>query len=316
MVTTNYLEDLKRSQQDEFEIVWYEENLDDGMIELLNTNPEHAMSWWYDAFDNKLWYILPWQLILIWWVTWSWKSTFANQVWQNISNQWLKVGKFTLEDRHQDKKKQELYYELWKVRKKQWLKNYPMNLFMINWIEMDELQLQQARDNLVKKNKNILEIKKNSEKRINIDKLEWLVQQLVKQGCKLVIIDHLNEFELTWDKDRNDLKIEEVMYKLKDIWRRYNIAIILIAHYKKLWKDTKPNDESFKDSIAIAQVANKVIHLYRDKLEEDWITEVIITKNRDNPRWTWTLELNYDYDLWTYTNIKSKRQIEKESNYF
>ena len=181
---------------------------------------------------------------------------------------------------------------------------------------MDELQLQQAKDNLVKKNKNILEIKKNSEKRINIDKLEWLVQQLVKQDCKLVIIDHLNEFELTWDKDRNDLKIEEVMYKLKDIWRRYNIAIILIAHYKKLWKDAKPNDESFKDSIAIAQVANKVIHLYRDKLEEDWITEVIITKNRDNPRWTWTLELNYDYDLWTYTNIKSKRQIEKESNFF
>ena len=316
MVTTNYLEDLKKSQETEFEIVWYEENLDDWMIELLNTNPENAMSWWYDAFDNKLWYILPWQLILIWWVTWSWKSTFANQVWQNISNQWIKVGKFTLEDRHQDKKKQELYYELWKVRKKQWLKNYPMNLFMINWIEMDEIQLQQAKENLVKKNKNILEIKKNSEKRINIDKLELLVQQLVKQDCKLVIIDHLNEFELTWDKDRNDLKIEEVMYKLKDIWRRYNIAIILIAHYKKLWKDAKPNDESFKDSIAIAQVANKVIHLYRDKLEEDWITEVIITKNRDNPRWTWTLELNYDYDLWTYTNIKSKRQIERESNFF
>jgi replicative DNA helicase len=104
------------------------------------------------------------------------------------------------------------------------------------------------------------------------------------------------------------------MYKLKDIWRRYNIAIILIAHYKKLGKDNKPNDESFKDSMAITHVANKVIHLYRDKLNEDWFTDVIITKNRENPYWTWVLELNFDKDDWEYTNIKSKKQLDRETN--
>ena len=314
---TTYLEDLTKESESDFEIVSYEENLDEWIIELMNTKPEDAMSWWYESFDNKLWYILPWQLILVWWVTWSWKSTLTNQICQNISNQWIKVWKFTLEDRHQDRKKQELYYEVWKIRKKTWYKNYPMNEFMINNCEVDETVLETAKKNLIRKNKNILEIKKNTEKRLNIDRLEFLVKDLVEMWAKLVVIDHLNEFELTWDKDRNDLKIEEVMYKLKDIWRRYNIAIILIAHYKKLWKDTKPNDESFKDSIAIAQVANKVIHIYRDKLAwEEWITEVIITKNRDNPRWTWVLELNYDADTNTYTNIKSKRQMEKESNLF
>ena len=317
MVVTTYLEDVAKESELDFEIVSYEENLDDWIMELMNTKPEDAMSWWYEAFDNKLWYILPWQLILIWWITWSGKSTLTNQICQNISNQWVKVWKFTLEDRHQDKKKQEIYYEVWKIRKKMWYKNYPMNEFMINNCDVDEAVLDQAKKNLIRKNKNILEIKKNTEKRINIDKLEILVKDLVDMWAKLVVIDHLNEFELTWDKDRNDLKIEEVMYKLKDIWRRYNIAIILIAHYKKLWKDTKPNDESFKDSIAIAQVANKVIHIYRDKLAwEDWITEVIITKNRDNPRWTWTLELNYDADINSYTNIKSKRQLEKEGSFF
>jgi len=317
MATTTYLEDLEKESELDFEIVSYQENLDDGLLELMNTRPEDAMSWGYEAFDNKLWYILPWQLILVWWVTGSWKSTLTNQVCQNISNQWIKVWKFTLEDRHQDRKKQELYYEVWRIRKKMWYKNYPMNEFMINNCNIDESILDQAKKNLIRKNKNILEIKKNTEKRINIDKLEILVKDLVGMWSKLVVIDHLNEFELTWDKDRNDLKIEEVMYKLKDIWRRYNIAIILIAHYKKLWKDAKPNDESFKDSIAIAQVANKVIHIYRDKLAwEDWITEVIITKNRDNPRGTWTLELNYDADTNAYTNIKSKRQLEKESNLF
>ena len=310
----NYLEKTKQESQLDFEIVNYSENLDDWLVELLETNPEMAMSWWYAAFDNKLWYILPWQLIVLGWVTWSWKTTFANQVWQNISNQWIKVGKFVLEDRHQDKKKIELYYEIGKIRKKQWLKNYPINEFMINWVWVDENELHKAKENLLRKNKNILEIKKNSEKRINIDKLEFLVKDLVWQWCKLVIVDHLNEFELTGDKDRNDLKVEETMYKLKDIWRRYNIAIILIAHYKKLGKDNKPNDESFKDSMAITHVANKVIHLYRDKLNEDWFTDVIITKNRENPYWTWVLELNFDKDDWEYTNIKSKKQLDRETN--
>ena len=317
MAVTTYLEEVTKESQQDFEIVSYQENLDDGLLELMNTKPEDAMSWGYEAFDNKLGYILPWQLILVWWVTWAGKSTFTNQICQNISNQWIKVWKFTLEDRHQDRKKQELYYEVWRVRKKMWYKNYPMNEFMINNCNIDETILDQAKKNLIRKNKNILEIKKNTESRINIDKLEFLVKDLVEMWAKLVVIDHLNEFELTWDKDRNDLKIEEVMYKLKDIWRRYNIAIILIAHYKKLWKDTKPNDESFKDSIAIAQVANKVIHIYRDKLAwEDWTTEVIITKNRDNPRWTWVLELNYDADINAYTNIQSKRQLEKEGSFF
>lgn len=308
----NYLDKVKKESTLDFEIVSYEENLDDGLIELLETNPEEAMSWWYDAFDNKLWFILPWQLIILWWVTGTGKSTFANQVAQNISNQWIKVWKFTLEDRHQDRKKQELYYEIGRIRKQMWLKNYPMNLFMINAFDIDENILVRAKENLLRKNKNILEIKKNTEKRINIDRLEFLIKDLIEEWCKLVVIDHLNEFELTWDRERNDLKVEDVMYKIKDIWRRYNIAIILIAHYKKLGKDTKPNDESFKDSIAITQVANKVIHLYRDKLNEDWITDVIITKNRDNPLWTWTLELNYDKETWTYTNIKSKRQLDRE----
>ena len=93
-------------------------------------------------------------------ITWNtWKSTFANQVAQNIYNQWIKVWKFTLEDRHQDRKKQELYYEIGRIRKQMLLKNYPMNLFMINACEVDEKVLLRAKENLLRKNKNILDYK-------------------------------------------------------------------------------------------------------------------------------------------------------------
>lgn len=312
----SYLKNVKEESKLDFEITSYAESLDEWIVELLDTDPEMAMSWWYEAFDNKLWYILPWQLILVWWVTGTGKSSFVNQICQNISNQWLLVGKFVLEDRFQDRKKEEVYFELGKIRKKNWMKNYPMNEFMINAVNVDQNLLQTAKENLLRKNKNILEIKKNIEDRINIDRLEILVKQLVEKWCKLISIDHLDEFELTWDASRDDLKIKQVMYKIKDIGRRYWIAIILVAHYKKLGKDTKPDDESFSWWNAIAQVANKVIHLYRNKLDENWITDVIITKNRWTAQWTWTLELNYDWEIWSYTNIKSKKQIDKESKLF
>jgi hypothetical protein len=58
MVTTTYLEDLSKESELDFEIVSYEENLDDWIVELVSTNPEKAMSWGYEAFDNKLLYIL------------------------------------------------------------------------------------------------------------------------------------------------------------------------------------------------------------------------------------------------------------------
>jgi hypothetical protein len=59
------------------------------------------------------------------------------------------------------------------------MKNYPMNEFMINAVNVDQNLLQTAKENLLIKNKNILEIKKNIEDRINIDRLEILVKQLV-----------------------------------------------------------------------------------------------------------------------------------------
>ena len=90
---------------------------------------------------------------------------------------------------------------------------------MINWCNVDENLLQQAKVSLNKKNKNILEIKKNTEKRINIDRLEFLVQELVNKWAKLVVIDHLNEFELTWDKDRNDLTTKLININLD--WQFY-----------------------------------------------------------------------------------------------
>jgi len=299
----------------DYEIRSYQSLLDEWLDELLNTDPTKAISWWYKELDNKLWYILWWELVVVWWLTWSWKSTFVNNISNNVSRQWFKVGRFTLEDRQQSKRKEELYYAVWKARKRKWLTNYPKYKFMINDIDNQaqlKIELTEAKWNLLSDNKNIYDVVNNTTWVMHISKMEALIQDFVNKWVNVIIIDHLHYFKFDVDKkDRKDEMLEQIMQQINSFCRVYNIFIMLVAHYKKIWW-ARPDDESFKDAVAIAQVPNKIIHVHRDKMKEDALTELIITKNRE---WfTWVLELNYDTDTWVYTNIKSDMQIKREWN--
>lgn len=300
------------TKQPEFDIITYAETLEEWIIELEKTNPKECITWGYDSLDNKLWYILAWQLIVLGGTTWSGKTSFSSEIAKNISKQGNKVLKFTLEDRLQDKKKQELYYEIARIRRQSGKQAYPYNDFISNNLQtwLLKWEIDKAKENLRKENKNIYEIKREDEKQIDLVNLEKIIKKWINIWCKLVVLDHLQEFKVEWNQDRHDLKIEEMMYTIKNIARKYNIAIILIAHFKKV--EWKPTENSFKDSVAITQVANKVLLLYRDKLNPDSLTELLVVKNRERPDWTWVIEMNFDKDNLRYKWIKSKKQIELE----
>ncbi|MBT4080081.1 MAG: hypothetical protein HOE82_05655 [Gammaproteobacteria bacterium] len=80
------------------------------------------------------------------------------------------------------------------------------------------------------------------------------------------MIDHLHYVKFE-KNERHDLAIENFMHQLNDLLRKYKVACILVSHYRKLQKDEDPDNNSFKDGAAIAQVANKVIHISNDKDE-------------------------------------------------
>ena len=54
------------------------------------------------------------------------------------------------------------------------------------------------------------------------------------------------------------------MHLLNEIARKYNIAVILVAHYRKGSDNYNPDPDEFKDGSAIKHVANVIIQITRD----------------------------------------------------
>lgn len=112
-----------------------------------------------------------------------------------------------------------------------------------------------------------------------------MIKEAAKAGSKIIALDHLHYFDMSENvaSDRHDLVIKDIMHRINNLARELNITILLVAHYKKIPFGQKPSLNDFSGSISIAQVANGIIHIYRDKSDalEPNKTEFIIDKNRD-----------------------------------
>jgi hypothetical protein len=53
------------------------------------------------------------------------------------------------------------------------------------------------------------------------------------------------------------------MHDINEVARTFNVAIFILAHYRKL-NNSEPTNDAFKDASAIKQVANIIIHIVRD----------------------------------------------------
>jgi len=99
-------------------------------------------------------------------------------------------------------------------------------------------------------------------KQVKIQDLIRLMEEEVERGTKVFFIDHLHYFKM-YEKSRTDLEIQNIMHDINEIARKHNVAIFLVAHYKKL-NGTEPDNDSFKDAVSIKQVSNIIIHITRE----------------------------------------------------
>lgn len=268
-----------------------------GIDELDATDPKTVISYGYDWLDDKMTGIFPGELTIIGGESGTGKTTFATNIVYKASAL-HKCAVFALEDRLVDYGIKALYFEIGRLRKRDGLKNYPWNAYRKNEIE-DAFYLnyrKQAQANL--KNGNVLFAEVTE--MMDIDLLERAIEEQVKDGVKLLLIDHLHYFDLMKGDGNKSDYVEQVMIRIKRLLDKHAVPALMVVHYKKL-EGRKPSIDSFKDSIAIVQNANYVVNLWRDRTMKDdasedrFDTKVFVPKSR-NPNGEFTVEVRFNPD--------------------
>jgi len=264
-----------------FKHIPYKEKILRAYTELRETDPNKVMKRGWEERDKALGGIYWWKIYVVGADTWVGKSTFVNQVCNNVSNQWWKVIKYSLEDRMEDIWKEELYYVANRLRFKDSKPAYERVKFVNNEYNDDEFRnyVDRAGEVLVDKT-NLTELDKT--KQVWIDELVMLMEQECLKGAKLFAIDHLHYFEMSWEW-RHDLQIQNVMHQLNEIARQYDVAVFIVAHYvknKAFGLSDIPSYDDFKDGSAIKQVANIIIQITRDITAPEEESMFHITKMR------------------------------------
>lgn len=111
----------------------------------------------------------------------------------------------------------------------------------------------------------------------------FLVADAVKDGAKLIVIDHLHYFSGEAD-DNQAQALGRIVKDFKQSAVTYNVPIILICHIRKLQNEgKKPTANDLRDSSLIGQHADQIIMVWRDNrpdAREANIVEVTNWKNR------------------------------------
>lgn len=249
--------------------------------EIQKTDPKEIISFGYSWLDDKLSGIFPGQLVLVGGESGTGKSTFTISILYKCPK---KSAVFALEERLEDYGKKALYFEIGRIRRAEGKKQYPWNSFVrgeLNGHPQFTEYIAKAYENL----KQETPLFQRVEKMVNIDLIEKRIELLSVQGVRLILIDHLHYFDLlSKDSSKADY-IEQIMVRLRALAIRCGVAIIIVAHYRKL-NGNRPTLDSFKDSISIVQNASTVINIWRNREEgtseaEKYKTQFIIPKSRD-----------------------------------
>jgi len=249
--------------EENFKHISYREKIEMAYKDLIKTDPKLIMKFWRREWDEFLWWIYWWKIYVVWANTWVGKSTFVNQICNNVSNQGFRVVKYSLEDSMIDIGKENIYIMVNKLRYRDWFKWYPWTKFINGELNKDKPfndYVARACKILVEKN-DLIELDKKKE--VNIENLIDLMEEEIEKWTRLFAIDHLHYFEMRWN-ERHDLQIQNTMHRLNELARKHSIAILLVAHYRKWSDNTFPSPDEFKDWAAIKQVANIIIQITRD----------------------------------------------------
>lgn len=138
--------------------------------------------------------------------------------------------------------------------------------------ERPEKEIRQAYDELLNNNRVVIWDHFGSN---SVDAVLDKIRHMVALGCKYIVLDHLSI--VVSDQSGDERKqLDEIATKIKTLTMQLDIAVVAVIHVNR--------QGQVRGSAGPEQLANIVLHLYRDKLDENkWrrnVTKVIVTDNR------------------------------------
>lgn len=278
---TEEVKDILKEQKQKTNIqtVNYEDALNDAIAE--NKQTKDIMNYGYQFLDNRLGGMQKGELLLVGGITGTGKSTFSTKVALNSAKKSKKVVIVSFEERIVQRARKEIYYYCNRQRKIRGEHTFRMIDYLNNKKRFTEEEEKEAKAFL---NSKIQYVKCNN--RISTNQ----IKDIFDLNADLYVFDHLHYFGIETGNESKANKIEEAMQEIKDLTVKKETRTILVAHFKKLDESKRPTMTDFKDSISIAQTADTILLLWRDKSKDSlsqYETEFICPKNRiDEPSFT------------------------------
>lgn len=108
----------------------------------------------------------------------------------------------------------------------------------------------------------------------NIDnRWDWIekrmMESMVKYGSRVFVIDNVDWLEKEYGyNQRTDEVMRDLLLKIKNFCKQWEVIIFLIAHVKKVPMQEIPQPDDIKDTSAFKQIADIVLILWRKTKEE------------------------------------------------
>lgn len=108
----------------------------------------------------------------------------------------------------------------------------------------------------------------------NIDnRWEWIearmMESMVKYGSRVFVIDNVDWLQKEYGyNQRTDEVMRDLLLKIKNFCKQWEVIIFLIAHVKKVPMQDIPQPDDIKDTSAFKQIADIVLILWRKTKEE------------------------------------------------
>ena len=133
---------------------------------------------------------------------------------------------------------------------------------------------------------------------------------VIKNNTKILVLDSFSKID--WDGENLHHFVRKMMSKLNEFAKRYNVAVILVAHPKKMESIAKKGEEmqdykipqpyDVAESSHFYNASDFIVGLWRSRLIEDAPLKFIVQKSKfwHIARSGYSCQLYYNFDTWTF----------------